>query len=188
MLLIHPQFSITSIKLCNCFTVTMGLMVKLLSSFCPLRQLSSEGSLYICSDWVYCYTIQSVINNITMLKGIFNVFYPSTNRFPSLWGIGKPPWSLWLKFTTRPRDLTDNCMCRVQRWGNRSKTMLTTIITLRVSPCNLLIQQISKNKISHCTVLCVDQWHKTSINIHFKFRLKCGKSQGVWTLALDTVA
>ena len=41
MLLIHPQFSpITAIKLCNCFKVTIGIMVKSLSGFLPLRQLS----------------------------------------------------------------------------------------------------------------------------------------------------
>ena len=41
MLLIHPQFSpITAIKLCNRFKVTIGLMVKFLSGFLPLRQLS----------------------------------------------------------------------------------------------------------------------------------------------------
>jgi hypothetical protein len=58
-------------------------------------------------------------------------------------GIGKPPWSLWLwnlclKFTTQLRDLTDNCMCGVQRWGSQSKILLTTIIAHRVSPCKLL--------------------------------------------------
>jgi hypothetical protein len=51
-----------------------------------------------------------------MLKGIFSVcflfyFDPSTNRCPSLQGIGKPPWSLWLnlclKFAARLRDLTE---------------------------------------------------------------------------------
>ena len=41
MLLIHAQFSpITAIKLCNCFKVTMDLMVKSLGSFLPLQQLS----------------------------------------------------------------------------------------------------------------------------------------------------
>jgi hypothetical protein len=54
MLLIHPQFSpITATKLCNCFKITTGLMVKSLSGFLPLRQLSWEGRLYLCSDWVY---------------------------------------------------------------------------------------------------------------------------------------
>jgi hypothetical protein len=54
MLLIHPQFSpITDIKLCNCIKVTIGLMVKSLSGFLPLRQLSEEGRNYLCSDWVY---------------------------------------------------------------------------------------------------------------------------------------
>ena len=41
MLLIHPQFSpVTAIKRCNWFKVTIGLMVKSLSGFLPLRQLS----------------------------------------------------------------------------------------------------------------------------------------------------
>jgi hypothetical protein len=48
MLLINNQFSpITAIKLCNCFKVTIDLMVKSL----PLRQLSSEGRMYRCSTW-----------------------------------------------------------------------------------------------------------------------------------------
>ena len=62
-------------------------------------------------------------SKVTMLKGIFNVcffFYPSTDdRCPSLQGIGKPPWSLWLnlclKCTARQRDLRDTCICGVQR-------------------------------------------------------------------------
>jgi hypothetical protein len=41
MLFIYPQFPpITEIKLCDCFKVTIGLMVKFLSGFLPLRQLS----------------------------------------------------------------------------------------------------------------------------------------------------
>ena len=53
MLLIQPQLSpITAIKLCNCFKVTVGLMVKSLSGCFPLRQLCLEGHLYHCSDWV----------------------------------------------------------------------------------------------------------------------------------------
>jgi hypothetical protein len=41
VLLIHPQCSpITAIKLSNCFKVTIVLMVKSLSSFLPLQQLS----------------------------------------------------------------------------------------------------------------------------------------------------
>ena len=41
MLLNQPQFSpITAIQLCNSFKVTIGLMVKSLSGFLPLRQLS----------------------------------------------------------------------------------------------------------------------------------------------------
>jgi hypothetical protein len=55
-------------------------------------------------------------------------FYPSTNRWPSLQGIGKPSWSLLLnlclKFTAWPRDLTIICMCGIQRWGSHSKIML----------------------------------------------------------------
>jgi hypothetical protein len=52
--LIHPQFSpITGIKLCNCFKVTIGFMVKSLRGFLPLQQLSWEGHLYLFSDWVY---------------------------------------------------------------------------------------------------------------------------------------
>ena len=40
MLLIHPQLSpLTAIKLSNRFKVTIGLMVKSLSGFLPLRQL-----------------------------------------------------------------------------------------------------------------------------------------------------
>jgi hypothetical protein len=41
ILLIHPQFSpITVVELCNCFKVTIGLMVKSMSGFLPLWQLS----------------------------------------------------------------------------------------------------------------------------------------------------
>ena len=57
----------------NCFKVTVGL--KSLSGFLALRQLSKEERLYCCNDWVYWYTIQSVIYNFTMLKGIFNVCF-----------------------------------------------------------------------------------------------------------------
>ena len=54
MLLIHPQFSpITAIQLCNCSKVTIGLIVKYMSGFFPLQQLSYEGLLYLCGDWVY---------------------------------------------------------------------------------------------------------------------------------------
>ena len=49
MLLIHRQlFPITAIKLYNYFKVTIGVMVKSLSGFFPLRQLSQEGHLYRC--------------------------------------------------------------------------------------------------------------------------------------------
>ena len=68
------------------------------------------------------------------------LFYPSTNRCPSLRGIGKPPWSLWLNLILK---FTDNCMCGVQRWGSYSKVMLNTIIAHRVSPCNLLWELLS---------------------------------------------
>ena len=58
------------------------------------------------------------------------MFYPSDNRCPSLRGIGKPPWSLWLnlclKFTLRLRDFTDNCMCGVQRRGSHKKITLNS--------------------------------------------------------------
>ena len=64
MLLIYLQFSpIKASKVCNSFKVSIALMVKPLSGFLPLRQLSLEGRLYLCSDWVYRYTIQSVINH-----------------------------------------------------------------------------------------------------------------------------
>jgi hypothetical protein len=60
----------------------------------------------------------------------------------------KSPWSLGLnlclKFTDRLRDLTDNCMCGLQRWACHSKIMLNTIIVHRVSPCNLLCDLLSK--------------------------------------------
>ena len=88
-----------------------------------------------CGDWVYLYTIQSVISNFTIFKGIFDIcfflFYPSTNRCPSFQGIGKPPSSLWLnlckKFTAQLKDLTDICMCGVQKLGSHSKIMLNTM-------------------------------------------------------------
>ena len=43
----------------------------------------------------------------------------------------------------KSRDLTDNCMCGVQRWGSQSKIMLTTMIEHRMSPCNLLCDLLS---------------------------------------------
>ena len=70
-----------------------------------------------------------------------------TNRCPSLQGIGKPPWSLWLnlclKFNARLRDLTGGVQMCV--WGTEmryskmttSKIMLNTAIA-RINPCNLL--------------------------------------------------
>jgi hypothetical protein len=79
-----------------------------------------------------------------MLNGIFIVCYSFSTHLPIgplLWGIGKPPWSFWLNlcliFTARLKDLTDNCMCEVQRWGSQLKIMLNTIIAHSVSPCNL---------------------------------------------------
>ena len=46
MFLIPPQFTrITAIKLCNCFKVTIDIMVKSLCGFLPLCQLSLEGRL-----------------------------------------------------------------------------------------------------------------------------------------------
>ena len=53
MLLIHPQFSPITAHCTLSFKVTIGLMVKSLSSLLPLRQLSWEGRMYLCSDWVY---------------------------------------------------------------------------------------------------------------------------------------
>jgi hypothetical protein len=48
------------------------------------------------------------------------IFYTSTNRCPSLWGIEKPPWSLWLnlclKCTSWLRELTDHCV-----WGTEMR-------------------------------------------------------------------
>jgi hypothetical protein len=38
------------------------------------------------------------------------------------------PVFMFLKFTARLRDLTDNCVCGVQRWGSQSKIMLNTFI------------------------------------------------------------
>ena len=77
----------------------------------------------------------------------FYMFYTPTNRFPSLQGIGKPPWSLWLnlclQFSVQLWDLTDNCMCGVQRLGSNSKIMFNTIIAHRVSPCNLISDSLS---------------------------------------------
>jgi hypothetical protein len=116
--------------------------MKSLSGFLPLRQLSC---VYLCCDWVYWYTIQSVNNNFKKNQTFYlrqcSKGY-SMPRCPSLLGIGKPPWQLWLnrcsKFTARLRDLTDNCICRVQRGGSHSKFMLNSIIAHRISPCNVL--------------------------------------------------
>ena len=47
-MLIHPQFSpITAIKLCNCFKVTIGLMVKSLRSVLPLWQLLGRTPVFM---------------------------------------------------------------------------------------------------------------------------------------------
>ena len=72
-----------------------------------------------------------------------------TSTSPSSQGVGKPLWLiLCLKFTTRLRDLPDNCMCWVQRWGSHSNIMLiNTIIAHRVSPLNLC------DLLSKCVVL-----------------------------------
>jgi hypothetical protein len=144
MLLIHPKYSpITGIKLCSCFKVTIGLMAKSLSGFLPFRQVRKDACIFAVSGCIA--TVHHPKCNYTVItspcsKGYsmsaFIYFYPSTNRCPSLWGIKKPPWSLWLKFTTRLRDLTDNCMCGVQRWGSHSTIMVNTIMAHRVSPCN----------------------------------------------------
>ena len=137
MLLIHPQFSpITAIKLCNCFKVPIGIIVTSLSGFLPLLLLSLEGHLYLCIDWVYWCTIQSIFNNFNKIKGIFNAcflnVYPSTNRCPSFCDTLENTPGLWLnlclKFTALLRDLTDNCMCGVHRWGSSFKIMFETII------------------------------------------------------------
>ena len=59
----------------------------------------------------------------------------------------KPTWSfslnLYLKCTAQLRDLTDNCMCGVQRWDCHWKIMLNTIIAHRLSQCNLLCNLLS---------------------------------------------
>ena len=89
-------------------------------------------------------------------------------HLPSLQGIRKPPWSLWLNlclnFTARLRDLTDNCMCGVQRWVSHSKIMLNTIIG--VSPCNILCDLLSKFLILNLFRLAITKglityWLKT---------------------------
>ena len=81
------------------------------------------------------------------MSAFYEMFYPSTNRSPSLRGNEKPPWSLglnlYLKFTVRLRDLTGNCMCGLQRLGSYSKIMLNTITADRVNPCNLLCVLLS---------------------------------------------
>jgi hypothetical protein len=73
-----------------------------------------------------------------MLKGIFSVYYLIFKNilhlfFTHMQGIGKPPWSLWLnlylKFTTRLRDLT---VCERYRNG-----------VVIQSPCNLLCDLLS---------------------------------------------
>ena len=53
MLLILPQFSpVTSIKLCNCFKVNIGLTGEIPERF-PSSPATELGRLYLCSDWVY---------------------------------------------------------------------------------------------------------------------------------------
>ena len=53
MLLIHPQFSpITAIKLCNYFKVTIGLRVKSLSVFLPLRQVSKDACIFVLTGCI----------------------------------------------------------------------------------------------------------------------------------------
>ena len=77
----------------------------------------------------------------------FKVFYTPTKRCP-LRDIEKPSWSLWLnlclKFTAQLRDLTDNCMCGLQRRSSHSKIKLNIIIAHRISPYNLLYDLLSK--------------------------------------------
>ena len=116
-------------------------------SFLSSNWVRKDACIFVVTGCID--TIQSVINNFTMLKGLVKsawFFYPSTNRCP-LWTIGKPPWSLWLnlyfKFIAWLRDLTDKCICGVQRWGSHLKIMLNTIIEHRMSPCNLLCDMLS---------------------------------------------
>ena len=82
-----PAFSY-NIKLCSCNKVINWLHGEIPEGFPSSPANKREGRLYLSSDWVYWYTIQSVIINFTMLKGIFNVW-----SCPSSWGIGKLPWS-----------------------------------------------------------------------------------------------
>ena len=101
----------------NCFKVNIGLMVKSLSGFLPLRQLSSGGSLYLCSDWVFWYTIQSVFNNFTMLKGIFNVCFKKQKHLPLGALENLPGLCGWiLDWGT----LQLSVCVGVQRWGSHS--------------------------------------------------------------------
>jgi hypothetical protein len=48
----------------------------------PSSLLTELGRLYRRSDWVYCYTIQSVIAKVTMFKGIFNVCFYILTHLP----------------------------------------------------------------------------------------------------------
>jgi hypothetical protein len=57
MLLIHPQFSpITAINLCNCFKITIGLMVKSLEWFpsSPATELGRMLVSLVLSNLDYC--------------------------------------------------------------------------------------------------------------------------------------
>jgi hypothetical protein len=146
-------------------------------------------------------------------------FYPSTNRCTSLRSIRKPPWSFWLnlclKFTARLRDLTDNCMCGVQRRGSHSKIIFNTLFAQRVSPCNLLCDLLSTflllNVFRFAMATSLNTyWLKTFQLFIFNSFVKvakkhnstltlwgicnvgcntttCVKSQGVWKLSEGTV-
>ena len=109
-----------------------------------------------------------------MFKEIFNIcffFYLSNYRCPSLRCIGKPHRSLWLnlclKCTARLRDLTDNCMCRVQRWGSHSKIMLNTIIAHRVSPWSMWLKDIFTPELIYACHKKGDYYFSFSFFIHF---------------------
>jgi hypothetical protein len=79
-------------------------MVKALSGLLPLWQLSLEGCLHLCSDWVYWYAIHNAINNFTMLTGVF-IIYIFLTHLP----IGA------LLCEALENHLTDNYMCGVHR-------------------------------------------------------------------------
>ena len=80
------------------------------------------------------------MNNFSMITGIFNVccFFLQIGALlcEALENLPKSlSLNLCLIFTAQLRNLTDNCICGVQRCGSLSQI---TIIAHRVSPCNLL--------------------------------------------------